>query len=181
MTGVLNMEDQAFQGMLVEYKALRDEIIGNQRDSVQILSFLSAFVTVIFGYSITSKEWWPFLVLEFVTIPVLMFQIQRLIVTYRIATHIRHNIEQPETGLTWETFMEEQRNHRTYVELCCRYRYAVCLPILMAQIAALIGIFAFWQGQYWVICTISIVSAIVFIIEAHMIFFANLKGNDKKL
>lgn len=93
-----------------EYKALRDEILQNQRNCIQILAVSIAATGVILGFSVPSeKGYYLCLIPLIILVPALYLLISQVETTFRMGTYIRLFIEMEIEELQFETLLCEKR------------------------------------------------------------------------
>lgn len=169
------------QGMLTEYNALRAEILGTQRDAVQILGFAATVSTALFAYGISIKSWWPFAFLELLLWACVALQAQRGRAAFRIGSYISVFLEGKETGLMWQTrWARYQTVKGPRHERVLSFRLAVSLPILCLQIVSLGMLWAFWGAHVLWACVISLVILAAVFWEWHMVHYTPEIASEPK-
>ncbi|MCJ7458772.1 MAG: hypothetical protein MUP17_07255 [candidate division Zixibacteria bacterium] len=97
------------EGLIVEYKALREEIKNNSQVIANIFTVTITGMAVLTGYGFKEKNWVIFLCSFVMLIPALWFIASQLESTVRIATYIRTCIEPYVDGLRWENKLSQLR------------------------------------------------------------------------
>jgi len=123
-------------GMLAEYNSLRQEILGYQRDSMNILAFAGVLSAFSFGYALKAQDGLYFYILTLLLVAPQLLQVQLLRSTYRIGRYIQIFLESPEAGLQYETRWMRLKRKDPWHEAVFTFKYAVSVPVILLQVAA---------------------------------------------
>ncbi|MEM9915803.1 MAG: hypothetical protein AAF911_12650 [Planctomycetota bacterium] len=171
-------------GELAEYSTLRTEILGYQRDSLQILVFSGVVGGLLLGFGEHSNARFSYLFLFVFLFAAVLLQTQRLTSTYRIACYIRLFLEPARSALSYETVWRElsllrRGNPKGVTEYVYAYlkkehvsfKHAVTLPLVLIQIFCIVEI-VYLFGVCWGICLV-IPCLFALYIEGKYIYYAD--------